>query len=166
MSRERKIEVLSGIMSRRAYDAAQQKFGYIANELVEQHKELGVAGGTNDFHDNAAFDEANRKIDVTGILFEQWRQAVMCPTFIERRKETDTAQIGNLVHVEIMTYGEQFRANILGSADAILFQNDSISYESPLGKALLGHVKGAEVEYEAANRKLRAKIIDIFPGDF
>jgi transcription elongation GreA/GreB family factor len=35
-----------------------------------------------------------------------------------------------------------------------------------LGRALIGHAKGAEVEYEAANRKLKAKIMDILPGDF
>jgi hypothetical protein len=101
MNKERKIVVLSGIMSRRAYDTARQKFGFIVSELAEQHKELGKAGGTNDFHDNAAFDEANRKIDVIGISLETWRQAVMYPTFIERREETDTAQVGNLVDIPL-----------------------------------------------------------------
>lgn len=166
MSKERKREVLSGVMSRRAYNVARQKFNLITTDLAEQHKELGKAGGTNDFHDNAAFDEANRRIDVIGISYETWRQAVMYPTFIERREETDTAQVGNLVDVEIVTYKERFRANILGPVDAVLFRNDSISYESPLGKALIGHAKGAEVEYEGPNKKLRAKIIDIFPGNF
>lgn len=166
MSKEHKIEVLSGVMSRRAYDETRQKFGFIATELAEQHKELGKTGGSNDFHDNAAFDEANRKIDVIGISLETWRQAAMYPTFIERREETDTAQIGNLVDVEIITYGDRFKANILGPVDAVLFRDDSISFESPLGKALIGRAKGAEVEYEAANRKLKAKIIDILPGNF
>lgn len=166
MKKERRMEILSGFMTRRAYEVARQKFGSISSELAEQHKELGIAGGTNDFHDNAAFDEANRRIDVIGISFETWRQAVMYPTFIERREETDTVQIGNLVEVEIVTYKERFVANILGPVDAILFKDDSISYESPLGKALIGCSKGTEIEYEAANRKLKAKVIDILPGDF
>ena len=101
-----------------------------------------------------------------GISYETWRQAVMYPTFIEPREETDTAQVGNLVDIEILNYHERFRANILGPVDAILFRESSISYESPLGSALLGNTKGAEVEYIAANKKFKAKIIDILPGDF
>jgi len=166
MSREIKIEVFSSVMSERAYYTARQKLGLISTDLAEQNIELGVAGGTNDFHDNAAFDEASRKIDVTGISYETWRKTIMYPVFIERRVETDSVQLGNLVDIEIVTFGERFKANILGPVDGILFEDDSISFESPLGRALIGHVKGEEIEYEAASRKLKAKIIDVLPGNF
>lgn len=166
MKRERRIEPLPGIMSRRAYDLAAKKFGIYTKNLADQQIELGAAGGTNDFHDNAAFDEANRLIDVIGISYATWREAVMHPTFIEPRQETDTVQIGNLVEIELVDFNDRFKMSLLGPVDAILFKEDVISYASPLGQAILGKTKGTQVEYEATNRKYRAQIIDILPGNF
>jgi transcription elongation factor GreA len=166
MKRERQIETLSGVMSQRAYEAAKQKLGIKEAGLINQHRELGAAGGTNDFHDNAAFDEANRLIDVMGIDVAKWSAAVHYPQIIEPRSETDTVQLGNRVDLELTDFNDRFTRHLLGPVDAILFPDEAISYESPLGKAILGNAPGAEVTYEAQRRLYKVKIHNVLPGLF
>lgn len=73
---------------------------------------------------------------------------------------TDHVGLGSRVTVTDLGYGDEFRIRIVSSMEANPDQ-DSVSNESPLGMALLGHEKGDTVQFLAPEGKKSYKIVKI-----
>ncbi|MFC5403368.1 transcription elongation factor GreA [Cohnella soli] len=72
----------------------------------------------------------------------------------------DTVQVGSVVVLNDLEFDERLEYRIVGPAEADVLEN-KISYESPLGKGVLGKSKGSIVSVEAPMGVVKYEIVDI-----
>lgn len=132
-------------MTRYTFEYLTKKLGSLRQETAEHSKAIGEAGGTNDFHDNFAFDEANRLYETGLAQISEIEKQLLNVEFITPRQDTTSVGIGNEVDV---TYDgkESFTITLLSPLDAAVpdrrEQGNWTSYKSILGDALLGRCPG------------------------
>lgn len=73
---------------------------------------------------------------------------------------TDFVGLGSMVKVKDIEYGDDFEVRLVSSIESDP-NNDSVSNESPLGMAIVGHSKGDTVQFTAPEGVKRYKILDI-----
>lgn len=73
---------------------------------------------------------------------------------------TDKVGIGSYVKVSDLNFDDEFEMRVVSGIEADPTK-DLISNESPMGAALMGQPKGAEVSFEAPEGKKRYKIMGI-----
>jgi transcription elongation GreA/GreB family factor len=133
-------------------------------ELEQIGKEKGEAGGTSDWHDNAAFDELSRLYDLKQGEINQLKADLRRAQFISPpSRNADRVQIGHSVDTEI----EQQRATytILGRYEA----NPDvgvISHESPLAQNMLGKKRSETFPAFTETGSGEGRIIDFYPARF
>lgn len=128
-----------------------------------------AAGRESDWHDNAAFDEANRLVDLTSAQISQIEKKLANVQIISPREDISTIDIGNTVVVKFVDKTDNETFTILGPDDS--GKNPGwISKVSPFGKCLLGKKSGDKIEYSTENTsqnlKQKFKIISIQRGNF
>jgi transcription elongation factor GreA len=74
--------------------------------------------------------------------------------------DVDTVSVGSTVRIKDMSSGEELDYTIVGSVEADPAKN-KISNESPVGKALLGHIIGDEVEINVPVGIIKYKVLNI-----
>ncbi|MFC5472139.1 transcription elongation factor GreA [Cohnella suwonensis] len=75
----------------------------------------------------------------------------------------DTIQVGSVVVLNDLEFDERLEYRIVGPAEADVLDN-KISYESPLGKGLLGKSKGSVVSVDAPMGVVKYEVIEIKPA--
>ncbi len=134
-------------------------------ELAEAKRQIGeAAGGSHDWHDNFAYEQATRdaQLNMTRVL--NLRAALTNVAIIAPRERVDTIGIGNNVMVSFENQdGEEF--SLLGPQD-VNYQPHAISFYSPLGAQLLGKTTGDSVKFKVKERELTVKVIEVRPGAF
>lgn len=123
-------------------------------EIAER---LAKAREFGDLSENAAYQEAKEaKITNDQRIFEL--ETILARAEIIESKNKEVVELGAVV--ELLGEKGKVEYRILSSYDASPNLN-SISDESPLGKALLGKKVGEEVEIEISGRKFFYKILKI-----
>jgi len=121
-------------------------------ERIKYAKEFG------DITENAEYETAkNEQGMLEGrilVLENMIRNAVI----IEEGESDSEVRVGSAVDVKD-EFGKQ-SYTIVGSAEADVAQG-KISSESPVGKALLGHKVGDEVEVQSPNGARRVKVVGV-----
>lgn len=123
-------------------------------EVAEQLRHNAAFG---DLKENAGYDAARdaqaflecRIVDLQDILSQ---------AKVIEKKECLEVQIGSTILVSIE--GEEEKFQIVGPEEADILKG-KISYQSPIGKALLGKKKGSVVKIETPGGKIEYKIIEI-----
>ncbi len=113
----------------------------VRKEIAEKIK---IARGYGDLSENSEYDEAKNeqaKIEARIVEVEAMLKNVQ---LIDGDAYSDTVGIGSTVRVMNKAFGMEQTYKIVGSAEANASEG-KISDESPVGKALLGHVAGDEV---------------------
>jgi len=77
----------------------------------------------------------------------------------DNKKKADTIQVGSTVTIQETGYEEE-TYTIVGAAEANP-RNGKISNESPIGKAILNHRAGEEVQVETPDGSYKVRIIKI-----
>lgn len=118
---------------------------------------LHKAAGFGDLSDNAAYTQAKEEqAFIRGRVLEL-EKLIANAKVIEKHK-TNKIEIGSTVLVKYNN-GEE-KIMIVGPEE-VDFDQGKISYQSPIGKALLGKTIADEVEVEAPAGKIKYKIIGI-----
>ena len=121
-------------------------------ERIKYAKDFG------DISENAEYEDAkNEQGMVEGrilVIENMLRNAVV----IEESPDGGVVSLGSSVDVKD-EFGKQ-SYTIVGSAEADVAQG-KISSESPVGKALLGHKVGDEVEVQSPNGARRVKVVGV-----
>jgi len=133
-------------------------------DLEDALKSIGqsVEGESNTWHDNSAFDEAQRLSSLYSQRLRDLlniRREVMVEDYPKQIKNVD---MGHLVVVkdkdgQIMTF-------FIGSYMTFQDEHDEInivSYAAPIGKALIGSTIGQRVEFNVGNRKISFEVLGI-----
>jgi transcription elongation GreA/GreB family factor len=107
--------------------------------------DIGEAGGTNDFHDNFAFDEANRLHEGALAQVAELEKQLRDVEIVSPRQDIESIGVGN--EVNLAFDGENpFAVTVLCPLDASVNREGWISYKSVLGDALLGHKAGDTIK--------------------
>ena len=123
----------------------------IAKRLKEA-KELG------DLSENSEYQEARNDKTILDQKINQLEEILRNAEVIKKLGKSNKVQIGS--QVEIRKDGVKTVYTIVGSNEANPFEG-KISYESPLGKELLGSKVGDDVVFETPGGKKVLKVIKI-----
>ncbi len=150
------------ILTQEGYNKLEEELNYLKTEKrAEIAERIKVALGFGDLSENSEYDEAkNAQAENENKITELENKLRYAKIIDEKKIDTETVQIGNIVRVLDKEFNEKIDYIIVGSTEVNLAEN-KISNESPLGKALLGARKNQVVEVEAPAGTLKYKILSI-----
>ena len=150
------------ILTQEGYNKLEEELNNLKTEKrAEIAERIKVALGFGDLSENSEYDEAkNAQAENENKIAELENKLRHAKIIDEKKIDTETVQIGNIVRVHDKEMDEKIDYIIVGSTEVNLAEN-KISNESPLGKALLGAKKNQVVEVEAPAGILKYKILSI-----
>jgi transcription elongation factor GreA len=118
---------------------------------------LKYSASFGDLSDNAGYSDAK---DRQAFLVRRVAElkAILGDAVVYERKETDKIQIGS--NVEILLDDETEKMDIVAPGESDILKN-KISYQSPLGKKLMGKKEGDEFKFKTAEKKTKVKILKV-----
>ena len=127
-------------------------------EIAEQIK---VARAFGDISENAEYDEAkNEQARIEREIMNIENMLRVAVVIDEDSIDTHIVSIGGTIRVLDVEYDEELEYTIVGPAEADPEEN-KLSNESPVGRALLGHTIGDTVDVSTPGGVLSFRIIDI-----
>ncbi len=124
-------------------------------ERIKQAKEFG------DIMENSEYEDAKNEQAFTEGRILQLEQMLRNAKLIDNHSTPPgEIAVGSTVRLKDLATGEEITYMIVGSAEADP-DEDKISNESPVGKALLGKRKGDAVEVVVPAGKIRYSILQI-----
>ncbi len=151
-------------MSQERLEELKQELEYLQTvrekEVSEQIKEARSFG---DLSENSEYDEAKTEQGKLYSKIAEIKNVLDNAEIIEEDTQSGKVSLGvNVKLVEITDGGEgdEEEYKIVGSQEADPM-NGFLSEESPIGKALMGHVVGEEVSIEVPDGDLRFRITSI-----
>ena len=142
------------------YNAQEREMRELKEQLEEVNKQLREARAFGDLSENAEYDaarEERRRIeDRISELSASLRSAEIVD-LDELMKNGIVAMVGTIVEVQD-DRGKTMRLNLVGTTNTDSLAG-SISNESPVGAALMGHGEGEQVTYATPSGKLRTLTI-------
>ena len=129
-------------------------------EVAERIKEAREFG---DISENSEYDDAKNEQAMLETRIAQLEEKIRSASVVDPDEvDTEVVQVGNAVSVRFDD-GKEQTYTIVGSAEAK--PPARLSNESPIGKALLGHRTGDDVEFSLPNGdKRRLKVTEISVG--
>ena len=125
-------------------------------EVSEKIKEARSFG---DLSENAEYDEAkNEQAEVEAEISKLEEMLKYARVVDEDDMSADTVTIGKKVTIEMM--GETVQYTIVGSSEADPYKN-KLSFESPVGAAIINHSTGETVQAVTPAGTLDIKIVEI-----
>jgi transcription elongation factor GreA len=122
------------------------------NDRIRQAKEYG------DLSENAEYEDAKQEqAFIEGRILKLEGMIRNARIIDESEYASDEVHLGAVVKVKDLKNGESYEFSIVGSAEADP-SNSRISNESPLGRALIGHKKGATVDVATPRGVVKYKI--------
>lgn len=129
-----------------------------SREQLAQRLRAAIEQG--DLSENADYHAAKEEQGFLEGRIQELEQILSNVVIIQEEKlDTETVEIGNHVTIQEDTY-EPEAYHLVGPKEADP-RKGRISYESPIGKALLGHRVGDVVEVTTPNGSIKVKIISI-----
>lgn len=127
-------------------------------ERIKQAIEFG------DISENSEYEDAkNEQAFIEGRIITLEKMLRNAKLIEPMENDTNTVYIGAKIMLKDMEYGDEFEYTVVGSAEADPLKN-KISFESPVGKAILGQNKGDTVEVVVPAGKLKYKILEVMQG--
>jgi transcription elongation factor GreA len=130
-------------------------------EVAQRIKEAREFG---DISENSEYDDAKNEQAMLEARIAQVEERIRSATVVDAKDvSTDTVQVGSIVNVKDEASGKTQKFTIVGSPEAT--PPERLSYESPVGKALLGHKRNDVVDVPLPNgRRIQYKITKIDVG--
>jgi transcription elongation factor GreA len=134
---------------------------------TEKRKEISdkirIARGFGDLSENSEYDEAKNEQAIVEAKIATLEEQLKIAKTIERDQiSTDKVQIGTSVTIHDLEFDEDMTYRITSSVESHHSTQDTITDESPVGRALIGHKVGEEVDVTVPSGSvIRFKIVDI-----
>ena len=142
------------------YNAQEREMRELKEQLEEVNKQLREARAFGDLSENAEYDaarEERRRIEDRISELSVVLRSAEIVDLEELMKYGVVAMVGTIVEVED-DRGKIMRLNLVGTTNTDSLAG-SISNESPVGAALMGHGEGEQVTYATPSGKLRTLTI-------
>ena len=149
------------ITTRSSYQELMKKRADIERKLKEAEKAIGEAvGARGDWHDNAAYDAAVEAVRYWASRLQKVDTLLRQLKVLEDEEtgDSDRIQVGSKVQISLG--GEEIIVKIGGKMEGAL-REGGISYDSPLGQALINAREGDVVSYKAPGGTMEVHILKI-----
>ena len=149
------------------YEQLLKNIEVLKEKIRQNNLEKGEAysGAVGDgWHDNFAFDEANRQERMLlGQLQEYYDQLSKIVIIEQSQDDISKIDIGDIVSVNIILSSreaEPMQFKLVATLGATLDQEiPEVTINSPMGKAVYGKTVGAETSYKVGERNFKVQII-------
>lgn len=150
------------ILTQEGFDKLEEQLNYLKTEKrTEIAERIKIARGFGDLSENAEYDEAKNAQAENEQAIADLETKIRNAKIIDSKEiDTKTVQVGNLVKLLDLEFNEEVLYTIVGSTEVNLEEN-KISNESPMGKALIGRKKGETIEVDAPAGIIKFKILAI-----
>lgn len=136
----------------------KKELNYLKTEKTKEIAELiKNTASFGDLKENFAYHDAKEKQAFLQGRIKELEQKVKNAKVVEK-KESNKVQVGS--NVTVLLDGEEQKFSIVAS-DRVDPSKGKISYESPIGKALLNKPTGQDLETEIGGNKVKYKILKI-----
>lgn len=158
---EEKIKHDSGpfLITQEGLDRLKQELADLEAKVPALIAEVEHTKSHGDFSENAAYQDAKHNLRRTYGRMASITGRIKRAFIIEKSENMDSIQIGCKVDLELK--GKQVTFEILGSHESNPGQG-RISNVSPLGKALMGHKVGDQVQVSLKDSVIIYTIIKIY----
>ncbi|MEK9153592.1 MAG: transcription elongation factor GreA [Patescibacteria group bacterium] len=120
--------------------------------------QLNTAASFGDLSENAAYHQAKEALSFMRGRIDELEKIIKSAKVISSQRSSSKVEIGSIIVIEVGKDQETISLVAPSESD---FLAGKISYQSPIGQALLGRLKGEEVEIECPDKKIKYKIIEI-----
>lgn len=120
-------------------------------------KLIAEAAAFGDLKENSAYHDARDKMAFLRMRIAELESAIN-EAVVKEKSDADAVEIGSKVKIIFGKSEEEYE--IVAPSEADILKN-KISYESPLGKMLVGKKTGNEFDFTAGNKTVKVKIISI-----
>ncbi|MBM7625029.1 transcription elongation factor GreA [Sporohalobacter salinus] len=150
------------ILTKEGLNKLEEELSYLrGTKRREVAKRIKQALEFGDISENSEYDDAkNEQAFVEGRIKEIENMLNNAEIINEDEVDTTEVNVGTTVTIKDMDTEEEYAYKIVGTTEADPLDN-KISNASPVGKALLGHKIGEEVEIDAPAGKIIYKILAI-----
>lgn len=151
------------LLTQEKYDELQKELEYlITQKRAEVSEKIKRARGFGDLSENAEYDEAKdeqAKVESDIIRIEQQLNKAEIIK-VKSNSSKKHVSIGDKVKIRDKTKNRELELTIVGTIEANVDEN-LISNESPLGKALLNAKEGDIVEVKIRHNNLQYEVLKI-----
>ncbi len=150
------------ILTPEGYEKLKQEIDYLQNDKRREVAErIRIAREFGDIAENAEYDDAKNEQAMLEHKIMQLEERILSARVITKKEiSKDTVSVGSHVRLRDLQAAKTFEYHIVGSVEANPNEN-KLSHESPIGKAIIGHKKGDTVEVSAPRGALKFKILEI-----
>ena len=136
----------------------KEELNYLKTEKTREIADLiRETASFGDLKENFAYHDAKDKQAFLQGRIKELEQKIKNAKVVEKR-QTDKVQVGS--KIKILTDGEEMEFTLVAS-DQVDPLKGKISYDSPIGKALLNRSKGENVEVNINGNIVNYKILEI-----
>ena len=150
------------VLTQEGYNKLEEELKYLKGaKKMEVAERIKVAREFGDLSENSEYDDAKNEQALLELKIQEMEQTLRLAKVVDDDDvSTRKAGVGTQVTVYDYEFEEEITYGIVGATEANIAEN-KISNESPVGKALIGHKKGEEVDVETPGGMVKYKIIDI-----
>jgi len=149
-------------LTKEGYEKLQQELEFLRKDRrKEVAARLREASDGEDLVENAEYEAAkNEQAFVEGRIKELEILLATAKIISEKSSNSGLIQLGSKVTIQDEGYDEKESFYIVGAVEANPSEG-KISNESPLGRALLGHIKNDVVAVKAPDGEFNVKILKV-----
>lgn len=149
-------------LTREGYDKLKREYEELSgNGRKEMAEKIKIAREFGDLSENAEYDAAKEEQGFLEKRIKEINDMLVNAVIIDENNiDTKTVGIGCVVKLLDIEFDEKLEYKIVGTTEAHIDDN-LISNESPLGKALMGKKKGAIVDVDTPAGVAKFKILSI-----
>ena len=153
-------------MSQTRFDELQKELTYLKTTRSDEVAEMiKVARGFGDLSENSEYDEAKNEQGIIESRIAEIEQTLAHAQVIDDEDiSTEKVGIGTTVKFLDTDMGEELEFKMVGTKEADI-DNGKMSDESPIGKAIMDHKVGDEIEVETPSGTFKVKILEIRKDD-
>jgi transcription elongation factor GreA len=150
------------LLTQAGYDEIKARYDYLCGPgRLEMSEKIRVAREFGDLSENAEYDAAKEEQAFLEKEIKELNEKLLHSEIIdESNLDGKVVRVGSTVKILYVEDDEKTEYQILDSVEANKNEN-VISNTSPMGKVLLGKKKGADVEVDAPNGKIKIRILGI-----
>lgn len=148
-------------MTKQGYEQLQAKLNRMTDvELPRIQRAIGAALELGDLSENAELDAAREEAWRTERMIAQVQLQLSEAEIVdESRLSHDVLSIGARAKLYDIKFKEDFECWLLGEGET-REGADTVSVNSPMGRALVGKKKGDEVEFQGPRGVLKFRVVD------
>ena len=156
------MSVKTNTVSKAGYEKLQADLDYLVTvrrgEVAEKLKEARSFG---DLSENAEYDEAKNEQGILEARIAELENIIANAVVVDDDDISVTeVSVGSIVKIRDLEFDEIEELQIVGSTESDP-DNHKSSDESPIGKALVGHVEGDVIEVETPSGLIGMKIVEV-----